>query len=525
MAHDVFISYSNKDKPVADAVVANLEGKGIRCWIAPRDVTPGTSWGDAIVDAIESSEVMVVILSENSNQSRQVVREVERAVANEVIIIPFRIENIDPSGAMAYFLSTEHWLDALTPPLENHIEKLGKTIQLFLSKGDRSIVEERLTKPKAPPKPRWRQWPWPLAGILISILTAVALLVTILPQWINPSSITQSPSPTVTTAPTNTMPPATPTPTPPPDFSILGEYRTSRSANALYVANNILNLANGGDGLVRLYVSDPANPGIVDTYPAGDAQEVAVSDEIAYVISGEHDRKLNIIQLKEGGETAVFPPEGERLGPVNSIYNVVVEDNLVHLAGHNYWGILDVTDPIEPVELLRWETPSNSGNPCTVAVDGTIAYVGGGWTGLHIFDFTDPENPELIGRFDTPHWIIHLDIADGILYVTMGEGGLMTIDVSNPARPLLMDRLDLPGFASEFSVAGETLFVTYSISEDYEVLESGVIAVDVRDPEALATLVTFNDMDVASDVQAVEDTIFVSDESRGVLILNFNRNE
>ncbi len=524
MAHDVFVSYSNNDKPIADAVVANLEGKGIRCWIAPRDVTPGTSWGEAIVDAIESSEVMVVILSQNSNKSNQVVREVERAVANEVIIIPFRIENIDPSGAMAYFLSTEHWLDAITPPLEKHIEKLGKTIQLFLSEGDRSIVEESLSKPVKPAQPFQRWWPQPLVSVLIGIVLVAALGLVIVPQWGGALPFGTKASPTVTTAPTNTVPPATPTPTPPPDFSVLGEYRTSRSANALYVANNILNLANGGDGLVRLYVSDPANPGLVDTYPAGDAQEVAVSDEIAYVISGEHDRKLNIIQLKEGGGTAVFPPEGERLGPVNSIYNVVVKDELVHLAGHNYWGILDVTDPMEPVELLRWETPSNSGNPCTVAVDGTIAYVGGGWTGLHIFDFTNPENPELIGRFDTPHWIIHLDIADGVLYVTMGEGGLMTIDVSNPARPLLMDRLDLPGFASEFSVAGETLFVTYSISEDYEVLESGVTAVDVSDPEALATLATFNDMDVASDVQAVEDTIFVTDHSRGVLILNFNRN-
>jgi hypothetical protein len=524
MAHDVFVSYSNKDKPVADAVVANLESKGIRCWIAPRDVTPGTSWGEAILDAIESSQVMVVILSQNSNKSNQVVREVERAVANEVIIIPFRIENIDPSGAMAYFLSTEHWLDAITPPLEEHIEKLGNTIQLFLAEGDRSLVEDRLSKPLTPTKPTPRWWPQPLVPLLAVIILVAVLSLIFGPQWGGSLPFLTKASPTVTIAPTETLPSATPTPTPPPDFSVLGEYRTSRSANALYVANNILNLANGGDGLVRLYINDPENLGLVDTFPVGDAQEVAVFDEIAFVISGEHDRKLNIIELKEDGETAIFPPEGERLGPVNSIYNVVVEDNLVHLAGHNYWGIIDITDPMQPVELHRWETPSNSGNPCTVATDGTIAYVGGGWTGLHIFDFTDPENPELIGRFDTPHWIIQLDIVDDILYLTMGEGGLMSIDVSNPAQPLLMDRLDLPGFAMELSLAGETLYVTYSVREEYETLESGVIAVDVSDPEALTTLATFNDMDEASDVQAMEDTIFVTDQSRGVLVLGFQRN-
>ena len=34
MAHDVFISYSTKDKVIADAICANLENRGIRCWIA-----------------------------------------------------------------------------------------------------------------------------------------------------------------------------------------------------------------------------------------------------------------------------------------------------------------------------------------------------------------------------------------------------------------------------------------------------------------------------------------------------------
>jgi hypothetical protein len=36
MAHDVFISYSTKDKPIADAVCGTLERNGVRCWIAPR---------------------------------------------------------------------------------------------------------------------------------------------------------------------------------------------------------------------------------------------------------------------------------------------------------------------------------------------------------------------------------------------------------------------------------------------------------------------------------------------------------
>ncbi|MFW6135403.1 MAG: TIR domain-containing protein [Chloroflexota bacterium] len=208
MAHDVFISYSNKDKPVADAVVAGLENEGIRCWVAPRDVIPGTSWGDAIVDAIEASQIMVVILSQNSNRSRQVISEVERAVHSGVVIIPFRIDDIDPTGAMALFLSTGHWLDALTPPLEEHIEKLGRTIRLLLSEHDASQLAERLDEPVAPPTPRSGRWqPLVLAGVLLSVVAVAAIALAIIPR------LTPEAPSGVSAPPTATAPPATPSPT------------------------------------------------------------------------------------------------------------------------------------------------------------------------------------------------------------------------------------------------------------------------------------------------------------------------
>jgi len=140
MSHDVFVSHSSRDKVVADAVVAGLEQQSLRCWVAPRDVIPGSLWGAAIVEAIESAPVMVLILSANSNGSPQVLREVERAVASNTIIVPFRIEEIDPSGAMAYYLATEHWLDALTPPLEAHIGRLASSIRALLGTDESKAV-------------------------------------------------------------------------------------------------------------------------------------------------------------------------------------------------------------------------------------------------------------------------------------------------------------------------------------------------------------------------------------------------
>ncbi|MGA7790688.1 MAG: toll/interleukin-1 receptor domain-containing protein [Xanthobacteraceae bacterium] len=133
MAHDVFISYSTKDKPAADATCAVLESKGLRCWIAPRDITPGADWGETIVGAIHASQALVLVFSANANLSHQVKREVERAVTLGLPVIPLRIENVLPAKSLEYFLSTPHWLDAFTPPLEHHLNHLADVIRHILS--------------------------------------------------------------------------------------------------------------------------------------------------------------------------------------------------------------------------------------------------------------------------------------------------------------------------------------------------------------------------------------------------------
>ena len=132
MAHDVFISHSAKDKAVADAVCAGLENTAIRCWIAPRDVQPGRSFAGEITRAIQQSKVMVLIFSAHSNNSQQVLREVQLAVEAHLHIVQLRLEDVRPNDDLTYFLSTPHWLDAMTPPLEKHLQRLVTAVKALL---------------------------------------------------------------------------------------------------------------------------------------------------------------------------------------------------------------------------------------------------------------------------------------------------------------------------------------------------------------------------------------------------------
>ena len=132
MTHDVFLSHSVKDKAVAEAIVARLESESVTCWIAPRDVVPGADWGESIINALESSRIMVLLFSQSANASSQIKREVERAVNKGVYIIPFRVEDIPPARALEYFISTSQWMDAFPPPLERHLDNLAKTVKAVL---------------------------------------------------------------------------------------------------------------------------------------------------------------------------------------------------------------------------------------------------------------------------------------------------------------------------------------------------------------------------------------------------------
>ena len=156
MAHDVFISHSSNNRPIANAVCAALESAGIRCWIAPRDVMPGRSYSGEITRAIQQSRAFILIFSEHSNNSEQVLREVQLAANSRLHIIQFRIDAVVPSDDLEYYLSGPHWLDAVTPPLENHLDQLKSSTKALLAL-------PRATEPVGAPRPPAPTAPAPVA--------------------------------------------------------------------------------------------------------------------------------------------------------------------------------------------------------------------------------------------------------------------------------------------------------------------------------------------------------------------------
>jgi hypothetical protein len=227
MPRDVFISHSAQDKKVAETICGALEESGIQCWVAPRDVRPGRSFPGEITRAIQQSKVMLLIFSRHSNSSEQVLREVQLAVDCRVPIVRLRIEDIPLSDDLRYYLSTPHWLDALTHPISKHIPPVRQALKELLAQSssegeetpalpqprpaemvmkDRPAAEEQKTRAK------WK--PFAIGAIIL----AVALLAGLWmfrsekkPGALGPLGPTAQPSPSLTVSPIVS---AEPTPTP-----------------------------------------------------------------------------------------------------------------------------------------------------------------------------------------------------------------------------------------------------------------------------------------------------------------------
>src|SRR5258708_31618836 len=124
----VFVSYASQDAAVANGVVENLEQHGIKCWIAPRDVTPGSQYADEIVGAINDAQVFVLVVSEHAVGCGDVGREIERAASKRRRIIVLRTDAAPLTRSFEYFLSESQWIDVAALGVPAALTKLTQAV-------------------------------------------------------------------------------------------------------------------------------------------------------------------------------------------------------------------------------------------------------------------------------------------------------------------------------------------------------------------------------------------------------------
>jgi hypothetical protein len=207
--HDVFISYSDEDRAAANTVCAILERKGLQCWIAHRDLTPGEDWSAAIVAAIENAKVLVILFSSFAIASPYVKRELECAVSSNLAILPLRIDQAKPGSSFRLYLSTAHWMDAFTPPIEQYADRLAAAVHALIGEdgakaGSSDRAEWRSPSSSGPGPPPAGGSSLQRAGLnglqvvaLLGVLLAGSALVVGASPWFRKPPVSRPPAPTV----------------------------------------------------------------------------------------------------------------------------------------------------------------------------------------------------------------------------------------------------------------------------------------------------------------------------------------
>jgi TolB-like protein len=170
----VFLSYASQDTEVANTVCRELESRGIRCWIAPRDVAPGALYADAIVRAINECKVLLVVLSQSAVASSHVGREIERAASKHKQIIALRIDAAPLSPALEYFLGESQWVDVPTLGIQAALGKIADVIRAGSASGASDAARASAGNWASPASNKGRS---PLA--IGSIIAAVGLITVV----------------------------------------------------------------------------------------------------------------------------------------------------------------------------------------------------------------------------------------------------------------------------------------------------------------------------------------------------------
>jgi TolB-like protein/tetratricopeptide (TPR) repeat protein len=171
----VFISYASHDAEKAEKVCSALEAAGFHCWIAPRDVVPGTLYADGIVGAIDESGILVLILSKEAVASAHVGKELERATSKRHPIIALRLDTSPLNRAFEYFLNESQWIEVGAGGTDVAIAKLVEAVGRHLAPGSAPALPQASSAPAR--KPAVSRRVWGIAGVFIVLALVAAYFV------------------------------------------------------------------------------------------------------------------------------------------------------------------------------------------------------------------------------------------------------------------------------------------------------------------------------------------------------------
>ena len=203
-----------------------------------------------------------------------------------------------------------------------------------------------------------------------------------------------------------------------------------------------------------------------------------------------------------------------------SIADLASTGSSLCVLGQNSMRVVDVSNPASPTFLGAVSIPGSITR--SIAMSGSLAYIGAGAAGLQVVDVSDPLQPRRLNEI-SPMVNIHVrfvtvfgevayytDVSDDYNELS---AGFRIADVSNPSSPVLAS-LDTPGFATAIAIDGTTAYVADG--------SSGVQIIDVTDSESPLIRGGLDTPGLAKGISLDGDYAYIADYEAGLQIVDIS---
>lgn len=302
-------------------------------------------------------------------------------------------------------------------------------------------------------------------------------------------------------------------------LTIVGSVETPDDAKSVYVSGNYAYVAADDSGLQVIDIINPENPeivGFLEMQNSGRAWFVHVSNSYAYVVSDlTGNFSLEVIDVSNPENPNSVGYFGTQGSPhdlhVSGDYAYVVWE-ATGSTGQQQGGlkIIDISDPEDPAKASYTSTGTGAQG---VFASGNYAYVAdGGWTGLLVFDVSNPENLNNISTLDV-EYATKVYVSGDYAYVA-GAGDLQVIDISDPQNPQTAGSVERSTGAQGIYVTGSYAYIA--------AYENGIDVINITDPQNPTLLTTVATPGKAEDVFVSGSHAYVADNEGGLQIIDLS---
>ena len=295
--------------------------------------------------------------------------------------------------------------------------------------------------------------------------------------------------------------------------TFLSTLQLQGSAHQIELSNNTVFIADGEGGMVLVDIEDSANPrwtGSHNKLPS--IQKILTNEKQAIVI----DRNVRLSSISVNNQE--LPITGSFYQPEGKVHDAVLADSSKDSSAASVYvatsmGVEQIIFPNQSHGQISNEG-INQGGTRRGYIDGKLAYVADWFSGLHIYDISNPSRIKHIGNMHTPGSSKGVVVEDGYAYVGDDDYGLQIVDVSNPAKPVIVGSVATTGLAYTLKKRGELIFLA-----DHR---GGFHIINVKNVNKPFIVASHNTQGKSWAIDVKDNIVFVADDTSGLLVFDIS---